>query len=183
MSLSAFGCTPDEGNSRGARAPVPAAVVALGSTAPDFAARDIDGRSVTLSTHLHKDVVLLDFYSTWCEPCVTEFSHLRELYDTNKANGLVVIAISVDGPETAPNVSGFVRRNQLEFPMLIDADSRISSLYNPRRTAPLTVLIDRSGTVVAVHEGYVPGDEEQLATEVSQALHGPMVGGRPLARP
>lgn len=153
-----------------ARPAVPAAGVTAGATAPGFMARDIDGRDVRLDDYLGSNVVLLDFCSTWCEPCVAEFPHLRKLYAENKDKGFVVLAIAVDGAETAANVPGFTRRNRLTFPMVVDEDGQISALYNPKKTAPLTVLIDRSGKIVFIHEGYSAGDENTLGLEVARAV-------------
>ena len=173
VALNVAGC-----GARGGASTEPATmsgpvVATPGARAPDFTASDIDGHRITLSGHFGKDVVLLDFCSTWCEPCVAEFPHLRSLYEANKDKGFVILAISVDGPETMANVPGFARRNRLAFPMLIDGDERISALYNPRRTAPVTVLIDRTGMVVAIREGYTAGDEHSIAKAVEMALETP----------
>jgi peroxiredoxin len=145
-------------------------VAAAGASALDFAARDIEGKEVKLSSLLGKNVVLLNFCATWCEPCIAEFPHLRRLYETRRAEGLVILAIAMDGPETVANVPAFARRNQLNFPMLTDEDSRIASLYNPKKTAPFSVLIDRSGRIAVLREGYNPGDEKFLAKDVARAL-------------
>jgi peroxiredoxin len=166
-SASALGCARQGGTAQ----PTTAATVA-GSAASDFTARDIEGRTVKLSSHLGKEVVLLAFCATWCEPCVAEFPHLRKLYEANKAKGFVILAVAMDGPETVANVPAFARRNQVNFPMLTDEDSRIASLYNPKKSAPLSVLIDRSGKVSAIREGYNPGDEEFVAKDVAKALDG-----------
>ena len=141
-----------------------------GASASDFTARDIDGNTIKLSDHLGKDVILLDFCATWCEPCIAEFPHLRRMVDANKAKGFYVLAIAMDGPETLSNVPSFAKRNQLNFPMVTDDDSRIASLYNPKKSAPFSVLIDRSGKIVATREGYNPGDEEFVAKDVQGAL-------------
>ena len=85
------------------------------------------------------------------------------MYDANKAKGFVVLGIAMDGPETVANVPAFAKRNQLNFPVLLDEDSRIASLYNPKKSAPLSVLIDKTGKIAAIREGYNPGDEEFLA--------------------
>lgn len=146
--------------------------VGPGSRAPDFTAFDLDGNRVTLSAYLGRDVVLLDFYTTWCEPCVAELPHLRDIYRANKEKGFVLLAVSIDGPETIANVAGFARRNRLEFPMLLDEGDHISAFYNPTKAAPVTVLIDRAGFVVAVRQGYTRGDEELLAAEVEKAVRG-----------
>jgi peroxiredoxin len=146
--------------------------IATGTSASDFQARDIEGKAVKLSDHLGKDVILLNFCATWCEPCVAEFTHLRKMYDANKGKGFVILGVAMDGPETVANVPAFARRNQLNFPMLTDEDSRIASLYNPKKSAPLSVLIDKTGKIVAIREGYNPGDEEFLAKDVAKALDG-----------
>ena len=169
IATSALGCARQEGGGPGGGATT-AASVAAGASASDFTARDIEGKSVKLSSHLGKDVILLNFCATWCEPCVAEFPHLRKMYDANKAKGFVILGIAMDGPETVANVPAFARRNQLNFPMLTDEDSRIASLYNPKKSAPLSVIIDKSGKISAIREGYNPGDEEFLAKDVAKAL-------------
>jgi peroxiredoxin len=168
LASGVLGC-PQQGSEGGPKE-ASTVLAVTGGPAPDFAANDIDGNPVKLATYLGKDVVLLDFCSTWCEPCVAEFPHLRTLFAANKSKGFVILAISVDGPETVANVPGFARRNQLSFPMLVDEGSRISTLYNPRKTAPLSVLIDRAGKIVRIHEGYTAGDELALASQVAKAL-------------
>ena len=164
-----LGCARQDGVVAG---PTTSGSVAAGASASDFTARDIEGKTVKLSTHLGKDVVLLNFCATWCEPCVAEFPHMRRMYEANKAKGFIILAIAMDGPETVANVPAFARRNQLNFPMLTDEDSRIASLYNPKKSAPLSVLIDKTGKIVSIREGYNPGDEEFLAKDVAKALDG-----------
>lgn len=140
--------------------------------ATDFSGRDTDGKTVRLSDYLGKQVVLLDFWSTYCEPCKAEMPHLRRFYDTYKAKGFVVMAISMDGPETVAEVPAFAKRNGMTFPVVLDEDSSIASLYNPKKSAPLSVLIDRSGKVVRVHEGYNAGDEDVLEKHLRELLDG-----------
>lgn len=143
---------------------------AAGTLAPDFTGRDTAGKTFRLSDHLGKDVVLLDFWSTFCEPCKAEFPHLRAMYDQQKAKGLLVVGIAMDGPETVADVPAFVKRFELTFPVVTDEDSRIASLFNPKKSMPLSVLIDRGGRIVAVREGYNPGDEKLVAADVDKAL-------------
>jgi peroxiredoxin len=141
-----------------------------GATASDFSARDIDGKTVRLADHLGKQVILLNFWQTWCEPCVAEFPHLRKMYEANKSKGFVLYGVAMDGPETVANVPAFAKRNQLNFPVLLDEDSHVAAIYNPKKSAPLSVLIDRAGKIAVIREGYNPGDEEYLAKEVAKVL-------------
>jgi peroxiredoxin len=142
---------------------------ATGARAPDFAARDVQGRTVRLADYLGKRVVLLDFFATYCEPCLAEMPHLESIYESERANGLVVLGVAMDGPETEAEVPSFVRRNGIAFPVVLDDDSHVAGLYNPKKSAPLAVLIDRHGDVVRVREGYNPGDERLVADDVRAA--------------
>jgi peroxiredoxin len=143
---------------------------AAGTIAPDFTGRDVEGKTFRLSDHLGKGVVLLDFWSTYCEPCKAEFPHLRTMYDENRPRGLLVVGVAMDGPETVADVPAFVRRMDIDFPVVLDEDSRIASLYNPKKSMPLSVLIDRAGRIAVVREGYNPGDEKLVAADVAKTL-------------
>jgi thiol-disulfide isomerase/thioredoxin len=106
-------CARQEGATQGgagATTGVSGATVGAGAPASDFNARDIEGKNIKLSTYLGKQVVLLNFCATWCEPCVAEFPHLRKLYEANRTKGFVVLAIAMDGPETVANVPAFAKR-------------------------------------------------------------------------
>lgn len=140
------------------------------TVAPDFTARQVDGSTFRLSDHLGNKVVLLDFWSTFCEPCKAEFPQLRDIYERDRARGLLVVGVAMDGPETAADVPAFVKRFGVDFPVVLDEDSRIASLYNPKKSMPLSVLIDRAGRIAAVREGYNPGDEALVAADIAAAL-------------
>jgi peroxiredoxin len=140
------------------------------SVASDFSARDVDGKTLRLSDYLGKEAVLLDFWSTYCEPCLAEMPHLRRMYDEQKAKGFVVIAIAMDGPETVAEVPAFAKRNGMIFPVVLDEDSHVAQIYNPKKTAPLSVLIDKTGKVYRVREGYNPGDEKLVEADVLKVL-------------
>ncbi|MCA9588486.1 MAG: TlpA family protein disulfide reductase [Myxococcales bacterium] len=143
-----------------------------GAAATDFTARDTDGNTVRLSDHLGKSTILLNFCATWCEPCVAEFPHLRRMYEENKGKGLVILAIAMDGPESIAAVPAFAKTNQLNFPLLVDDDSHIAQIYNPKKSAPLSVIIDKNGKIASIREGYNPGDEEFLEKDVLKLLGG-----------
>jgi peroxiredoxin len=143
---------------------------AAGTIAPDFTGRDLQGKTFRLSDHLGKDVIVLDFWSTFCEPCKAEFPHLRSMYDESRTKGLLVVGVAMDGPETVADVPAFVKRMDIDFPVVVDEDSRIASLYNPKKSMPLSVIIDKTGRISVVREGYNPGDEKLVAADVAKAL-------------
>jgi len=156
----------------GASAPTGASETSQsGTAAPDFTARDVAGKTFRLSDYFGKKVVLLDFWSTFCEPCKAEFPHLRALYQEHKEEGLLVVGVAMDGPESVADVPSFVKRYAVDFPVVLDEDSHIASLYDPKKSMPLSVLIARSGRIAVVREGYNPGDEKLVGTDVLKVLN------------
>lgn len=138
-------------------------------SAPDFTLRDLSGRDVSLSDFEGR-VVLLDFWATWCVPCEAAMPHLQALHEKYADQGLTILAISMDGPETLASVGPFARRYGLTFPVLLDAETKVTSIYNPKSQAPLSVFIDREGRVSLTKQGFAPGDEALVETEVVRLL-------------
>lgn len=144
--------------------------VKAGAQATDFTLRDSEGRNVSLSDYLGKQVILIDFWATWCVPCQAAIPHLKSLYETRKDKGFVVLGIAMDGPETIAQVPTFVQRYQMTFPVLLDDETKVVGVYNPKRTAPLSLLIDKSGKIVKIRSGYNAGDEKLIEDEVDALL-------------
>jgi peroxiredoxin len=167
--VAAVACGGAAGTSAGPGAKPPGAA-GDGNVASDFTARDVDGNTFRLADHLGKEVILLDFWSTYCEPCKAEFPQLRALYAANKARGLIVIGVAMDGPESVAEVPAFVKRYKVDFPVVLDEDSRIASLYDPKKSMPFSVLIARDQRTAAVREGYSPGDEKFIEADVTRVL-------------
>jgi peroxiredoxin len=154
-------------------APTPAANEASASSASrpaDFELPALSGGSVRLSDHLGKDVVLLDFWATFCEPCLLAMPGLDELYRKERARGFLVLGISLDEASSASRVRSEVQKLGISFPILLDQETRVVALYNPRATAPYSVLIGRDGSVLRRQEGYTPADHDDLARAVDSAL-------------
>ena len=146
-----------------AREPTPA------GGAGDFSLQSTEGRTVHLSDYAGK-VVLIDFWSTTCDPCMLEMPHLVDLYKANKDRGFVVLAISLDGPESLADVNRVVHDKDMIFPVLLDQETTVVARYNPKKEMPFSVLVGKNGAVVMKHAGYQPGDDKQLAAEVAKAL-------------
>jgi peroxiredoxin len=143
------------------------------SARTDFALRDMSGRTVRLSDYLGKSVVLLNFWASWCAPCAAELPQLDRLYKAHKPAGFVVLGIAMDGPETMANVGPIVRRYALSFPVLLDEETRVVGIYNPKRAAPYSVLIGWDSAVAKTREGYVAGDERALEEDIVAQLQKP----------
>lgn len=141
-----------------------------GPRPPDFELDSLDGGSVRLSDHLGKDVVLIDFWATYCDPCLAAMPHLNQLYRAHQSRGFVVLGVSIDGPESIAQVRTTVAKLGVEFPILLDDDSNVVSKYNPKLSAPFSVLIGRDGAVLRKREGYTTGKAAELDRDVEAAL-------------
>jgi peroxiredoxin len=137
---------------------------------PDFELSTVDGRSERLSEHLGKEVVLLDFWATFCEPCLAGMPHLETLYRQHKAEGFVVLGIDIDGPDSVAQVKNAVSKLGVSFPILLDQETRVVALYNPKTSAPYSVLIGRDGRILKKQEGYTTGDAAAVDRDVVAAL-------------
>ena len=139
------------------------------STLPDFELETLEGDAVRLSDYLGKEVILIDFWATFCDPCLAAFPHLNQLYKKYQKEGFVILAVSVDGPESVSNVRAVTRRHHLEFPVLLDQESSVVALY-PKSSAPFSILIDRNGKIVKQKEGFTPTDIPLLEAAIELAL-------------
>jgi peroxiredoxin len=137
---------------------------------PDFELPRLDGGTERLSAHFGKDVVLVDFWATFCKPCLRAMPELDALYRSRQARGFVVLGVSIDGPGSTADVQAAVARLGVSFPILLDQESRAVALYNPRASAPFSVLIGRDGAVLAQREGYTTGSHDGLERDIDAAL-------------
>lgn len=138
--------------------------------APDFQVALLDGGTFRLSEHTGKHVVVLDFWTTFCQPCIGALHHLETIYEGHKGEGLVVLGVSMDPPDTASAVGPFVRSHNLTFPVAHDVQSRITDLYNKKSAMPFSVIIARDGQIMKVRESFQPGDEAGMEQDVKTAL-------------
>ena len=138
-----------------------------GQAAPDFVLRTLDNANLRLSEHLG-EVVVLNFWATWCGPCRQEMPLLDELYNKYRRAGLVLLSVNLD--DTADRAAEMASALKITYPVLLDARKEVSRAYEVG-TMPVTVLIDREGIVRYVSEGYKPGYEKGYADELRKLLN------------
>ena len=141
-----------------------------GNKPPDFELSTIQGDTVRLSDHLGKDVVLIDFWATFCDPCMAAMPHLDSLYKKHKDEGFIVLGVSIDGPDSVAQVKSTVTKLGVTFPILLDQETRVVALYNPKTSAPYSVLIGRDGGIITKKEGYTTGDSSAVDKDIEAAL-------------
>ena len=145
--------------------------------APDFTTEDAAGNRVS-SRSFRGRVVLLNFWATWCPPCRLEMPSMERLYGEFRGQGLEIVAVNF--MESRELVQAFAREQNLTYPMLLDRRSDIAERYGVMRL-PETVVIGRSGEVIAKTTGYKDWYKEDVRELVSALLEdrGPV---RPAAR-
>ena len=144
-------------------APGPAAAaLAPQALAPDFTLRRADGPNLRLAEQ-RGQVVLLNFWASWCGPCRVEMPQLNRLYDKYRSAGFVMLGVNIDDDPRA--AAATAQRWGIRFPVLLDADKSVSRLYD-LASMPSTVLIDRDGRVRYLHGGYVEGAEVDYERQI-----------------
>ncbi len=122
----------------------PAAALQIAKPAPDFTLIDIDGKKVQLSDFKGK-VIVLNFWSTTCAPCVAEIPSLNSLYRDLKGNGLIVLGISLD--RSVKPVKHLADKLHIAYPLLMDSQQDVYFDSYALFGQPISVIIDRTGIV------------------------------------
>jgi peroxiredoxin len=136
------------------------------SLAPDFTLSDITGKPVKLSQFRGK-VVVLNFWSIWCGPCLAEMPSLNKLYLEFKDKGLIVLSIAED-PAEKP-VRSYIQEKGIAFPILMDKDKKIYFKYS-LFGIPVTFLIDKKGVVAEKFIGERDWSSSEMRGKVSDLL-------------
>ncbi|MBI4913449.1 MAG: TlpA family protein disulfide reductase [Acidobacteria bacterium] len=140
------------------------ALPALGGPAPDFSLRRTDGSVFRLKDHLGKQVILVDFWATWCGPCTKLLKKLQEMKD--KYPDVLVVAISIDDAGSQAKVAQYIQGRGYTFTVLLDPDTAVCKMFNPQAGIPFTFIVDKKGEVAYTHTGYLPGQEKELAEKL-----------------
>jgi peroxiredoxin len=122
-----------------------------GNAAPSFTLQDLSGKQVSLSDFRGK-VVVLDFWATWCPPCVMEIPHFIELYEQYEAQGFAMVGISLDRDGIGV-VEAFASKYKINYPILMN-DGRADKDYGGITSIPTTFVIDRAGNIRQKYVGY-----------------------------
>ena len=137
-----------------------------GQAAPDFALKSSSGDNLRLSEY-RGDVVMVNFWATWCGPCRQEMPLLDELHSRYERVGFSLLGVNID--DDSRKAMNMVSELGVSFPVLFDARKEVSKLYRVE-AMPVTVLIDREGTVRYVHHGYKPGYEDKYLDQIRSLL-------------
>jgi peroxiredoxin len=134
--------------------------------APDFELPLRSGSAVRLAD-LRGQVVMLNFWASWCAPCRQEFPILDEMYRKYQPMGFTLLGINVES-ETK-DAERFLSAMPVSFPIAFDLENAVSGKYSVS-AMPTTLLVDRKGNVRWLHRAYKPGDENEYMDQVRRLL-------------
>jgi tetratricopeptide (TPR) repeat protein len=141
----------------------------LGQAAPMFQSVSPDGEPIDLKEHLGKSVIMLDFWATWCGPCLRAMPKVDSVAKKFADQGLLFYA--VNSGEDAGTIKEFLKTQQFDLSVVMDADRSINELYGVTGI-PQTVLIGKDGKVQIVHVGFSDTLDEELGRDVEDLLAG-----------
>jgi len=143
-----------------------AAPASISGAAPNFTLKSLSGKNIKLS-ELSGNVVLVNFWASWCAPCRQEMPLLNAIHNKYKPLGFTVLGVNVE--EKVGNAKSFIAERPVDFPILLDSSNRVSKLFNVI-AMPTTVVIDRDGNMRFLHQGYQSGDEVEYRKMVKQLV-------------
>lgn len=147
-------------------AAIPAAAGVLKGPAPDFTLQSRAGGTVSLSD-FRGDVVMINFWASWCGPCREEMPHLEALHQRYEDLGFMLLGVNVE--EDSRLSDKFLAETPVTFDILLDPENGVSELYDVV-AMPSTVLVDRGGNLRFIHHGYQAGYENDYQTQIRALL-------------
>jgi thiol-disulfide isomerase/thioredoxin len=144
-------------------ATLPALATTASGPAPDFLLSQRGSATPLSLAEFKGQVVMLNFWASWCGPCREEMPILEGIHRKYKPLGFTLLGVNVEPDAKA--AEAFLKATPVSFPVAYDPESKVSRLYEVAGM-PSTVIVDRKGTVRYVHRGYKPGDENEYLNQI-----------------
>ena len=138
----------------------------ISGKASNFTLKSRSGKNIKLS-ELRGQVVMLNFWASWCGPCRKEMPLLEKISKKYKRLGFTLLGVNVEQDSNA--AKRYLKDVKVSFPILFDRTNKTSKLYNVS-AMPTTILIDRNGNKRFLHKGYKPGYENEYKKQIKKLL-------------
>ncbi|MEO5360001.1 MAG: TlpA family protein disulfide reductase [Nitrospirota bacterium] len=139
----------------------------IGKTAPDFTLKTLDGKTFSLSS-LKGKAILINFWATWCPPCVEELPSMNKLYLKYKQNGFEVVAVDLDS--SVAKVKQFIAKNPLNFVVALDPDKQVAKKLYKVTAQPTSFLINSEGKIIKKYLGSIDWFDDSAQKEIQELL-------------
>lgn len=135
----------------------------------NFRLHDLDNKPASYAELKGKKVTVIDFWATWCKPCVRSIPALVKLHEKYQAQGVQVLGINVDGTRNLPKVKPMAHSLGIKYPVLLDVNSQVMTDLKVTQM-PTILIVNARDEIVAAHQGYRPGEEETIENEIKKLL-------------
>ena len=144
-------------------------VTTIWAQEPDFRLRDIENQWKEYSDLKGNELTVIDFWATWCQPCIRSIPLLNEMAQEFESKGVSFIGVSIDGPRNQSKIKPFLQSMGVEYPVIRDMDSELMSDLGVT-AVPTLLMYDSKGDLIFFHEGFRPGDEEIVRSHIKKHL-------------
>jgi len=138
----------------------------LSGQAPNFTLKSDNGKNIKLS-ELRGQVVMINFWASWCGPCRQEMPLLEDIYKKYKKLGFTILGVNVE--QDSSKARQMLKDVPVSFPILFDTENKVSKLYDVV-AMPSTVMVDRNGKMRFLHKGYKPGYEKDYRKQIRKLV-------------
>jgi len=145
------------------------ASTAFAGKMPDFRLQNLDNKTVSYSQLKGKKLTVIDFWATWCKPCVRSIPKLAKLHEQYEKQGVQFIGVNVDGTRNLSKVRPFAHSLNIAYPVLLDVNNEIMNKLKVT-AMPTIIIANADDEIVFFHQGYRPGDEKTLEEEIKKLL-------------
>ena len=135
----------------------------------DFSIKNTENRVVHYTELRGEKLTVIDFWATWCQPCIRSLPKLLELSKEYSGEGVNFIGISIDGPRNHSKVKPFTSSLGISYPILMDSNGELMGDLNIT-SVPTLLVVDRNDRIVYMHEGFTAGDEYTIREELDRHL-------------
>ena len=147
--------------------PLSAFAISVGDTVPSFKARSIDGTKSVAVEDFRGKVVLIDFWASWCPPCLKSLPKYNELRREIGTSDFEIVAVNVD--ENTEDAKKFLAKHPVSYPIAKDPKGVLPGVFGVK-AMPTSYLIDKNGVVKYVHAAFKEGDIEKLRVEIEKLI-------------
>lgn len=135
----------------------------------DMELKNLDGEWINIETLKGEELTVIDFWATWCKPCVNAIPKINKLSQQFSEGKVSFIGVNVDGPRNLAKVNPFVQSMRLQYSIVLDTDQELLTELNAT-VLPTLLILNKKNKEVYRHEGFQAGDEKLIEEKINELL-------------